>query len=328
MEHEYKNQIIIDGLQYCNWNRELFEDLWQGGITAVHATLVYWENTEESFQKIEEWKNNFDKHKDIICHAKTTNDILEAKKNNKVAIIFGFQNSAPIANDIFLVEKFFSRGLRFMQLTYNNQTLLAGGCFEVKDSGVSRFGFAVIEEMNRLGMIVDLSHAGRQTCLDAIKFSSKPVAISHANPIFFHKSLRNINDEVLIKLAKKNGFIGLSLYPYHLKNHGNCTIEEFCEMIKQLTNLIGIEHIGIGSDLCKNWPDEVVMWMRNGKWTKKIDYGESSNKSTIWPKQPAWFTKGSDIKNIYQSLTKSGVKEKDAFKILGTNWLEFMKGFF
>ena len=129
MENKYKNQIIIDGLQYCNWNRELFEDLWQGGITAVHVTLVYWENTEESFQKIEEWKIHFDKHKDIICHAKTTNDILESKKNNKVAIIFGFQNSAPIANDIFLVEKFFSKGLRFMQLTYNNQTPLAGGCF-------------------------------------------------------------------------------------------------------------------------------------------------------------------------------------------------------
>ena len=81
MENKYKNQIIIDGLQYCNWNRELFEDLWQGGITAVHVTLVYWENTEESFQKMEEWKIHFNKHKDIICHAKTTNDILEAKKN-------------------------------------------------------------------------------------------------------------------------------------------------------------------------------------------------------------------------------------------------------
>ena len=328
MENEYKNQIIIDGLQYCNWDRELFEDLWQGGITAIHATLVYWENTEESFQKIEEWKNNFDKHKDIICHAKTTNDILEAKKNNKVAIIFGFQNSAPIANDIFLVEKFFSQGLRFMQLTYNNQTLLAGGCFELKDSGVSRFGLAVIEEMNRLGMIVDLSHAGRQTCLDAIKNSSKPVAISHANPIFFHQSKRNIDDEVLKELAKKDGFIGLSLYPYHLKNHGNCKIEEFCEMIKQLINLIGIEHIGIGSDLCKNWPDEVVMWMRNGKWTKKTDYGESKDNSSAWPEQPSWFTKGSDIKNIYQSLLKNGINEEDTFKIIGKNWLKFMKDFF
>ena len=300
MENKYKNQIIIDGLQYCNWNRELFEDLWQGGITAVHATLVYWENTQESFQKMEEWKIHFDKHKDIICHAKTTKDILEAKKNNKVAIIFGFQNSAPIANDIFLVEKFFSKGLRFMQLTYNNQTPLAGGCFELKDSGVSRFGYAVIEEMNRLGMIVDLSHAGRKTCLDAIKFSSKPVAISHANPFFFHQSKRNIEEDVLKELSKNNGFIGLSLYPYHLKNHGNCKIEDFCEMIKQLIEFIGIDHIGIGSDLCKNWPDEVVMWMRNGKWTKKTDYGESSSKSTAWPKQPTWVTKGSDMKNIYE----------------------------
>ena len=148
MTNPLKNQIIIDGLEYCNWNREIFEDLWKGGVTAVHATLVYWENTNESFAKIEEWNDLFKSNEDIICHAKKTSDILEAKNNNKVAIIFGFQNSAPIANDIYLLEKFFDRGLRFMQLTYNNQTALAGGCFEPKDSGVSRFGHEVIEEMN------------------------------------------------------------------------------------------------------------------------------------------------------------------------------------
>ena len=215
-----------------------------------------------------------------------------------------------------------------MQLTYNNQTALAGGCFEPKDSGVSRFGKAVIEEMNRLGMIVDLSHAGKQTCLDAIHHSSKPITISHANPSFFHKALRNIDNDVLIELAKKNGFIGLSLYPYHLKNLGKCTIEDFCSMVKQLINLIGIEHIGIGSDLCKNWPDEVVMWMRNGKWTKKIDYGESTSKSTVWPEQPSWFTKASDLKNIFESLVVNGLTDDQAFKIIGTNWFEFMKNHF
>ena len=172
--------ILIDGLEYCNWNRDLLENAQQAGITAIHATLVYWENTEESFIKIKYWNDLFEEHKDIITHAKKTEDIIQAKKNNKLAIIFGFQNSAPIANDIFLVEKFFKEGLRFMQLTYNNQTPLAGGCFEPKDSGVSRFGKTVIEEMNRLGMIVDLSHAGKQTCLDAIEISNKPVAISHA----------------------------------------------------------------------------------------------------------------------------------------------------
>ena len=203
MTNQLKNQIIIDGLQYCNWNRDILEDLWNGGITAVHVTLVYWENTSESFAKITEFKKLIDDNKDIICQAKTSQDIIEAKLKNKVAFIFGFQNSAPIANDIFLVESFFDKGLRFMQLTYNNQTPLGGGCFEINDSGVSRFGYSVIEEMNRLGMIIDLSHAGKKTCIDAIKFSNKPLAISHANPNFFHKALRNIDEDVLISLAKK-----------------------------------------------------------------------------------------------------------------------------
>ena len=320
--------ILIDGLEYCNWNRDLFENAHQAGITAIHATLVYWENTEESFAKIKYWNDLFKEHYDIITHAKKTEDIFQAKKNNKLAIIFGFQNSAPIANDIFLVEKFFKEGLRFMQLTYNNQTPLAGGCFEPKDSGVSRFGKAVIEEMNRLGMIVDLSHAGKQTCIDAIDFSSKPVAISHANPSFFHKSIRNIDSDVLQKLAKKNGFIGLSLYPYHLKNLGKCKVEEFCSMIKELINLIGEDNIGIGSDLCLNWPDEIVMWMRNGKWTKKIDYGESKDNNPKWPELPNWYSKPSDLKNLFKTMCKNNISEKVAAKIVGENWFNFMKNQF
>ena len=320
--------ILIDGLEYCNWNRDLFENAHQAGITAIHATLVYWENTEESFAKIKYWNDLFKEHYDIITHAKKTEDIFQAKKNNKLAIIFGFQNSAPIANDIFLVEKFFKEGLRFMQLTYNNQTPLAGGCFEPKDSGVSRFGKAGIEEMNRLGMIVDLSHAGKQTCIDAIDFSSKPVAISHANPSFFHKSIRNIDSDVLQKLAKKNGFIGLSLYPYHLKNLGKCKVEDFCSMIKELINLIGEDNIGIGSDLCLNWPDEIVMWMRNGKWTKKIDYGESKDNNPKWPELPNWYSKPSDLKNLFISMCENNISEKVATKIVGENWLSFMKNQF
>ena len=320
--------ILIYGLEYCNWNRDLFENAHQAGITAIHATLVYWENTEESFAKIKYWNDLFKEHYDIITHAKKTEDIFQAKKNNKLAIIFGFQNSAPIANDIFLVEKFFKEGLRFMQLTYNNQTPLAGGCFEPKDSGVSRFGKAVIEEMNRLGMIVDLSHAGKQTCIDAIDFSSKPVAISHANPSFFHKSIRNIDSDVLQKLAKKNGFIGLSLYPYHLKNLGKCKVEDFCSMIKELINLIGEDNIGIGSDLCLNWPDEIVMWMRNGKWTKKIDYGEYKDNNPKWPELPNWYSKPSDLKNLFISMCENNISEKVATKIVGENWLSFMKNQF
>ncbi len=215
-----------------------------------------------------------------------------------------------------------------MQLTYNNQTPLAGGCYEKNDSGVSRFGEMVIEEMNRLGMIVDLSHAGKQTCLDTINLSKTPVAISHANPNFFHKSIRNIDDEVLKKLANKNGFIGLSVYPYHLKNHGDCKLEDFCEMIKQLINMIGEDNIGIGSDLCVNWPDDVVMWMRNGKWTKKIDYGESQDKNANWPKPASWYSKPEDLSSFLTGMISNGINEKTANKIAGKNWFNFMTNHF
>ena len=322
------DNILIDGLEYVNWNRDLFIKAHAGGLTAIHATLVYWEDTKESFEKIDYWDNLIQSNSDIIMHVKKSSDILDAKKTNKIGIIYGFQNSAPIANDIFLVEKFFSRGLRFMQLTYNNQTPLAGGCYEKNDSGVSRFGEMVIEEMNRLGMIVDLSHSGRQTCLDAIKFSKKPVAISHANPNFFHQSIRNIDDDVLKQLANKNGFIGLSLYPYHLKNHGDCKLEDFCEMIKQLVNMIGEDNIGIGSDLCVNWPNDVVMWMRNGKWTKKIDYGESKDKNANWPKPVSWYSKPEDLSSFLIGMISNGINEKIAYKIAGKNWLNFMKNHF
>ncbi|MDC1047847.1 membrane dipeptidase [Alphaproteobacteria bacterium] len=324
-----KNEnMLIDGLEYCNWNRELFEKAHEGGLNAIHATLVYWEDTNESFEKINYWDNLIKSNSDILLHVRKSRDIIEAKKLNKIGIIYGFQNSAPIANDIFLVEKFFAKGLRFMQLTYNNQTPLAGGCYEKKDSGVSRFGEMVIEEMNRLGLIVDLSHAGKQTCLDAIEFSKKPVAISHANPNFFHKSIRNIDDDVLKKLSDKNGFIGLSLYPYHLKNHGDCKVEDFCQMIKQLINIMGEDSIGIGSDLCLNWSDDVVMWMRNGKWTKKIDYGESKNKNASWPKPASWYSKPEDLSGLVDTLISNGINEKTAHKVGGSNWLNFMSHHF
>ncbi len=99
-------------------------------------------------------------------------------------------------------------------------------------------------------------------------------------------------------------------------------------MIKQLINLIGIDHIGIGSDLCNNWPDEVVMWMRNGRWNRKIDYGESNNKDAKWPEQPSWFKKGSDFKTFFKSLVTNGLSEDQALKIVGDNWFHFMKNHF
>jgi microsomal dipeptidase-like Zn-dependent dipeptidase len=170
-----------------------------------------------------------------------------------------------------------------------------------------------------------MSHSAEKSTLDAIKISSKPIAITHANPSFWFSAKRNKSNEVLKALADSGGMIGLSLYPHHLKDKSNCTLESFCEMTAKTADLIGIKHIGIGSDLCIGHPNSVVDWMRNGKWTKTKDYGEGSSSDASFPKQPGWFEDARGFKNLEQGLKKIGFQDTEVNDILGNNWYNFYR---
>ena len=268
----------IDNLQYCKWSREVFQINREAGLDAVHVTVVYHEDFDEFNSRVNEWNTYFKENSDLIFLGKSYKDIEKAKNEKKTAIFFGFQNCSPIEDDIGLVEKVYDLGCRFMQLTYNNQSLLATGCFENVDSGVTNFGKEVIKEMNRLGLVIDMSHSAEKSTIDAINISQKPIAITHANPTFWHAAKRNKSDELLKILSKNDGMLGLSLYPHHLKNGTNCSLESFCEMVAKTADLMGVEKIGIGSDLCLNQPDTVVEWMRNGTWAKAKNFGEGTKK--------------------------------------------------
>ena len=316
----------IDNLQYCNWSKEIFEINREAKLDAVHVTVVYHENFTEFKKNMEIWNNYFQNYKELIFPGKTFDDIEKANNENKTAIFFGFQNCSPIEDDIGLVEEVYKMGIRFMQLTYNNQSLLATGCYEENDSGVTRMGKEVIKEMNRLGIVVDMSHSAEKSTLDAIKISSKPIAITHANPSFWFAAKRNKSNEVLKALADSGGMIGLSLYPHHLKDKSNCTLESFCEMSAKTAELIGVKHIGIGSDLCIGHPNSVVNWMRNGTWTKTKDYGEGSSTDANFPKQPNWFEDARGFKNLEGGLKKVGFQDTEVNDILGNNWYNFYRG--
>ena len=129
-----------------------------------------------------------------------------------------------------------------------------------------------------MGLVIDMSHSAERSTLEVIERSSRPIAITHANPTFWHPALRNKSDQVLRSLGESGGILGFSLYPHHLKEGTNCTRKSFCEMVAQTAELMGVNQIGIGSDLCQDQPDEIVEWMRNGRWTKSLDYGEGSAK--------------------------------------------------
>ena len=262
----------IDNLQYCNWSRKIFEINRSAGLDAVHVTIVYHEDFDELQLEIKKWEKLFHENSDLIFLGKNFQDIDKANKENKTAIFFGFQNCSPIEDDINLVEKVHQLGCRFMQLTYNNQSLLATGCYEKVDSGVTNFGREVIREMNRVGLVVDMSHSAEKSTLDAIELSEKPIAITHANPSFWHPAKRNKSSDLLKNLSDSGGMLGLSLYPHHLKNNTNCTLDSFCEMVAKTAEIMDVKKIGIGSDLCLDHPDTVVEWMRNGSWSKSKNY--------------------------------------------------------
>ena len=315
----------IDNLQYCKWNREVFKINREAELDAVHVTVVYHEDYDEFLKRIEEWKNHFKENSDLIFHGKNYKDIEKANKENKTAIFFGFQNCSPIEDNIDLVEKIHEHGCRFMQLTYNNQSLLATGCYEKNDSGVTNFGREVIKEMNRVGIVIDMSHSAEKSTFDAIDISEKPIAITHANPFFWHSAKRNKSSELLKVLSESGGMLGLSLYPHHLKEGTNCSLESFCEMTARLSDIMNLEKIGIGSDLCLNQPDIVVEWMRNGTWTKTKNFGEGTKNKPGFPKQPSWFKDARGFTNLKEGLLKTGFNENEVNGILGNNWFNFYK---
>ena len=316
----------IDNLQYCKWSRDIFLINREAGLNAVHVTLVYHEDYDEFLHRVKEWDRFFEENSDLIFLGKTFEDITKAQSENKTAIFFGFQNCSPIEDDINLIEKVHEHGCRFMQLTYNNQSLLATGCYEKNDSGVTNFGREAIKEMNRVGIVVDMSHSAEKSTLDAIEISEKPIAITHANPSFWHEALRNKSDFLLKKLSESGGILGLSLYSHHLKDGTNCKLESFCEMVAKTAEIMEVKNIGIGSDLCLNQPDNVVEWMRNGTWSKSTNYGEGSKKKPGFPKQPDWFLDARGFDNLESGLKKVGFNKQEVEGILGNNWFNFYKG--
>ena len=317
--------IIIDGCQYANWSEQIFREMREGGVSAVHVTVTYHEDFRETVENIADWNRLFERFSNLILPGRTADDVYRAQKEKRTAIIFGFQNCSPIEDDIGLVEICHQLGARFMQLSYNNQSLLATGCYEDNDPGITRMGRQVIAEMNRVGLVVDMSHSADRSTLDAIEISERPIAITHANPTFWHPALRNKSDEVLKALGHSGGMLGFSIYPHHLKGKSDCTIDSFCEMIARTAELMGVDNIGIGSDLCQGHPDSVVEWMRIGRWTKQVDYGEGSVSDAGFPIMPSWFGGNRDFGNLVKGLQDFGFLEEDVAKIMGGNWLTFFE---
>jgi membrane dipeptidase len=319
---EKSSMITIDALSPDIIDRNYLKELKKGGVTVVHTSRILWESAREALSLIGKLNVFLHENNDLAMLIREGEDILRAKDEGKVGILLGAQNSSLIEDELALVEVFNNLGLKVMQLTYNNQNLVGSGCYETTDNGISRFGKLVISEMNRVGMVIDLSHCADRTTMEAIDISRRPVAITHANPQWIYATKRSKSKEVLGKLRDNKGMLGLTLFPTMIGG-SESSIEDFCELVARTVDFMGIEHVGLGSDLTVNLPSDFLNWARMGRWTHEMEYGTGSPEKPGLPTWPAWFKGPADFPNLAEGLYKRGFSDKDVRAIMGENWLTF-----
>ena len=313
--------MIIDGLQCGHFDREAFQSLQKAGVGGVVVTCGFWEGTLESLDSLGLWRDLVRDNSDVAEIATTAADIARIGGEGKVAVILGFQNANLFEGRIRLVEMFAELGVRVVQLTYNNQNELGGSCYEDEDSGLARFGKEVILEMNRAGILVDCSHVGDRTTLDAIEVSEKPIAVTHANArsLFDHK--RNKSDDVIKALGQTGGVIGCAAYR-NITGDDYCkTIEAWCTMVARTAEIAGVDTVAIGTDRSHNFTAPDYAWMRQGRWTRGVQYGASAPGKPLKAPPPDWFQTVEDIGVIPGGLRAVGFSQEEVDKITHGNWL-------
>jgi membrane dipeptidase len=322
----HSRSIIIDSLNVSNWNNpEVFAEIHKGGVTATNATIAVWENFTETIDNITQWYLKFDKYADIIMPIKTVADIRKAKTEGKSGIIFGFQNASPVEDDLRRLRVLQELGVRIIQITYNNSNLLGAGNLELPNYGLTKFGKHFIEECNRLGILIDLSHVGDQTVMDAIEASEKPVAFTHASPRALFNHYRNKTDKQLKALAAKGGVVGANAAANFIAAWKNATLSDYIDSIDYMVNLIGIDHVGIGPDFTTDQSAEFFNWLLKGRNidTKLENPMELRTDGGILLTglKPHGFKTAADFPRLTKALLDRGYSEDNVKKIMGENFL-------
>ncbi|HEX7914769.1 dipeptidase [Rudaea sp.] len=216
------------------------------GITAFHNSVGVG-SYDEALQFIAAWSGFAGRNSEVFSLVGRVDDIDRAKAKRKIAVVMGLQNADQFRTPAD-VKDFYDLGLRCAQLTYNTQNLIGSGSTERVDGGVSDYGVKIIEAMNDAGMLIDVSHSGDRTTLDAIELSPRPIAITHSNCRALNNHPRLKTDEAIKKLAAKGGVMGITGVRNFVKDKEPTTIEDIVDHIDHVVKLVGIEHVGIGSD--------------------------------------------------------------------------------
>ena len=322
----YQKSIVIDCLSVAPTLKhpEYLTEIMDAGVTATHFTVYMpHEHLLEALDRIAGWYEMAGQHDTII--ALRVDDIVRAKEESRFCAIMGTQNARTIGDNIKLLRILHTLGIRIMQLAYDEQNYIGSGGDE-GDCGVTKFGRKVIEEMNRIGILIDVSHCGEKTVMDAIRYSQAPIAITHANPRAKVDHYRCKTDEQIIALAEKGGVIGVTAWSRTamVKKGTRPHIEDFLDLMEYVIELVGVDHVGFGTDLTPNWDwelDEYREFVERYPGLNTVD-GKAIDRKE---RTVDGLHHVSKIGNIARGLVARGYSEEDIQKILGGNFLNLLR---
>lgn len=347
MQEEYsalhRDAIVVDMHGHPPVDLEHIGDLKQGGVTAMVLSLVtdmdLWSSyilkpdnpmlipymydgwAKAGLMEIDDMYLRLSEHRDEISIALKTEDIRKAKKEGKVSFILAFEGGKPLEGSLGLLRTFYKLGVRHLQLTWNYRNQISDGVVEPSKGGLTNFGRDVISEMNKLGMVIDLTHISQKGFSDVLAITKDPLVVSHSQPRALQPGPeQQLSDEQLKALAENGGVLGLHFKREHLKNYPKSTLDDWLDSMDYVIKLIGVDHVGLGPDLV--YPASEY-FLRFAKMMEKL-------RPANYP--PGWDHRILDcvvaireMPQITKGILSRGYSDKDTKKILGENYLRIFE---
>lgn len=333
VEALYNRSISGDTLVYTEDYSSVLDPPTIKAIRASGMTYAFYDVSitpygrgfDQCIRSVALWNETVARNSDFVLRANNSGDILRAKKEGKHAIIYLFQDAYPLERDISRLRLFHDLGVRVVQLTHNNRNLVGDGYLDRVNGGLSDFGLEVIERMNELRMLIDLSHCGEQTTLDGIRYSKHSCAFTHAGCRSILASERNKTDAQIRAMAEKGGVMGIFNMSCWLTEREGPDVEDVVAHIDHAVKVGGIEHVGFGSD----GPMGGIQRMAE-ELSGHLQFYQAKTVRTVYTRRPAHvrvpeLNEPKRLLVLADALSRKGYKSAAIEKIIGGNFFRLFQ---
>lgn len=272
-------------------------------------------------------------HQDFVFPCYRVDDIVKAHDSGRIALIFTIESSTPIQNEVDRIDILYGLGVRSIGICYSESNMLGSGKRESNDSGLTAFGYDCVKRMNKIGMLIDVSHAGDKTAIDTVQASEKPIIISHSGARSLNGLSRVFPDEVILEMAEKGGVIGINASPHSTWTFNNPvhSIDSYMEHIEYCIELVGIDYVGVGPDT--HYGDHVSLHLAGAERNLREGLGHYTRARSVKVPEEVFkhvdYVKGlenpSDYTNVPRWLVKNGYSDPEITKIVGENCIRLLK---